>query len=119
MITIILVLLMLLLLLLFFFLRYIEIEWKVKKMPSPSYPTNLIGFRVETPTQNNYYDCGIYLLHYVETFFKNPIKNFNFPINLKNWFTFESIRYKRRDIKQLIFQLIDEQQKLTTQNELH
>ncbi|XP_034943369.1 sentrin-specific protease 6-like [Chelonus insularis] len=48
------------------------------------------------PTQTNYSDCGIFVLQYVESFFKNPIKNFTLPIkSLKKWFPPEVVREKR------------------------
>lgn len=30
----------------------------------------LCGYSVHLPRQNNYYDCGIFMLQYVESFFK-------------------------------------------------
>ena len=37
--------------------------------------------------QPNFSDCGIYLLQYVESFFRNPITDYTLPItSLRAWF---------------------------------
>ena len=49
-------------------------EWKAKKAESCGHKefdkTSLRMNSVQVPQQDNYSDCGIFLLHYVETFFK-------------------------------------------------
>jgi hypothetical protein len=51
--------------------------------------------------------------------FKNPIKKFNLPINLENWFLKETIRSKRAKIKSIIFDFSKKQklQQLDRKNE--
>ena len=48
--------------------RYIECEYSAK-FDKP-YEGKLYGAKVLAPTQDNFFDCGIYLLQYVESFFK-------------------------------------------------
>jgi sentrin-specific protease 7 len=78
---------------------------------------------VQVPTQSNSYDCGIFLLQYVESFFlvksfliiklelnydlffKNPPKEFKPSLNLKKWFTNDLILNKRNIIRDLILKL--------------
>jgi len=56
--------------------------------------------------QPNFSDCGIYLLQYVESFFKSPITDYGLPIRtLRNWFPEEEVRNKRAQIAELIRQL--------------
>jgi Ulp1 family protease len=44
--------------------------------------------------QPNFSDCGIYLLQYVESFFRNPITDYTLPItSLKAWFPEEEVPY--------------------------
>ena len=44
--------------------------------------------------QDNFSDCGIYLLEYAESFFANPILDFTFPMKqqLKYWYILPSTR---------------------------
>ncbi|XP_011501752.1 PREDICTED: sentrin-specific protease 7-like [Ceratosolen solmsi marchali] len=58
------------------------------------------------PKQSNVTDCGLFLLQYVETFFKDPIRNFTLPLrDLKDWFDPIVIRRKRKEIVILIGRL--------------
>ena len=53
--------------------------------------------------QPNFSDCGIYLLQYVESFFKDPIKDYTLPIrSLGSWFTKDEVEGKRDNIASLI-----------------
>ena len=68
------------------------------------------GCAPKVPQQPNLTDCGIYVCHNVETFFKNPINDYTLPItSLKNWFPGSEPRVKRRDIATLIRKLATEQ----------
>ena len=50
---------------------YLSEEWKAKKGTERSFGKEVVrGANVKCPQQNNYSDCGIYLLQYVEQFFK-------------------------------------------------
>lgn len=51
-------------------------------------------FVEQVQQQPNFSDCGIYLLQYVESFFKSPILDYTLPItSLKSWFPEEEVRY--------------------------
>merc|ERR1719342_288274 len=68
------------------------------------------GCAPKVPQQPNLTDCGIYVCHNVETFFKNPIQDYTLPINsLKKWFPDSEPRVKRRDVATLIRKLATEQ----------
>lgn len=91
---------------------YLTCEYKVKKPDAQAHvfnKDNMPGHCVKVPQQNNFTDCGLYLLQYVEQFFKEPIKDYRLPIKqLTNWFDFLTVTKKREDIAQLIQQLMDE-----------
>lgn len=63
------------------------------------------------PQQTNFSDCGIFVLQYVESFFKNPIQNFQTPIRgVDNWFSSELVcKTKRKEIEELILRLHKQQ----------
>ena len=65
----------------------------------------ILDANVEVPTQTNYYDCGIYLLQYVESFFRTPIGDFNLPIRLPDWFTLDVVEAKRAHIRSIILEM--------------
>ncbi|EDW33713.1 GL13235 [Drosophila persimilis] len=67
------------------------------------------GHCVKVPQQNNFTDCSLYLLQYVEQFFAEPIRDYRLPIKqLTNWFDFITVTKKREDISNLIQKLMDE-----------
>lgn len=67
--------------------EYLEVEWEVKKGSKRSFSKDVMkGSNPKVPQQNNFSDCGVYVLQYVESFFENPILNFELPMNLVNWF---------------------------------
>jgi len=52
--------------------QYLECEWNEKyaqDMGVLDIMSSLSGSSVNVPMQDNFYDCGIYLLQYVEKFF--------------------------------------------------
>ena len=61
------------------------------------------------PEQKNGYDCGIYLLTYIEKVFDNMHEFVGSkgmtPKNLSSWFTMDEISFKRKEIKATIFEL--------------
>ena len=68
------------------------------------------GCAPKVPQQPNLTDCGIYVCHNVETFFKKPIDDYTLPItSLKNWFPGSEPRGKRGDVASLIRRLATEQ----------
>ena len=57
--------------LLFDDLRYLEVEWEVKRKTHREFnKTNMVDLCPKVPKQDNSSDCGVYLLQYVESFFK-------------------------------------------------
>lgn len=68
------------------------------------------GIMPKVPQQPNFSDCGLFLLQYVESFFSQPIPNYNpKDINLKTWFTPASIaENKRREIYDFILSKVRE-----------
>ncbi|XP_033226791.1 uncharacterized protein LOC117179068 isoform X2 [Belonocnema kinseyi] len=61
----------------------------------------------KVPQQSNFTDCGVYVLQYVESFFKEPVKNYTLPIKtLKNWFEEIVVTRKREEISNLLIELM-------------
>ncbi|KAM9020232.1 sentrin-specific protease 7 [Ara ararauna] len=86
--------------------EYLEVEWEAKrKMRRVFSKSTMIDLYPRVPKQDNSSDCGIYLLQYVESFFENPIVNFEEPLHLEKWFPRQLIRNKREEIRDLILQL--------------
>lgn len=85
-------------------------EYKAKYPTSPPRlysKLNLPGNQVKVPQQNNFTDCGLFLLQYVEQFFKDPIKDYRIPIKaLQNWFHQDLVTRKREEIAKLLQDLI-------------
>ncbi len=56
------------------FSRYLQVEWNTKMAEKEGKrdftKENFKGFNPKCPQQNNFSDCGIYILQYVESFFK-------------------------------------------------
>jgi len=91
--------------------EYLACEWK-RKMVSQGKEArvftkeNMPGGSPKVQQQPNFSDCGIYLLQYVESFFKDPIKDYTLPIKtLSQWFTNEEVENKRDNIATLIREL--------------
>ncbi|XP_054556627.1 sentrin-specific protease 7 [Talpa occidentalis] len=92
--------------------EYLEVEWEVKRKTHREFSkTNMVDLCPKVPKQDNSSDCGVYLLQYVESFFKDPIVNFELPIQLEKWFPRHVIKTKREDIRELILKLHLQQQK--------
>ncbi|KAH8305212.1 hypothetical protein KR018_003245 [Drosophila ironensis] len=91
---------------------YLTCEYRVKKPDAQAHvfnKDNMPGHCVKVPQQNNFTDCGLYLLQYVEHFFSDPIRDYRLPIKqLTNWFDLLTVTKKREDIGGLIQQLMDE-----------
>ncbi|KRF98934.1 uncharacterized protein Dwil_GK12576 [Drosophila willistoni] len=94
---------------------YLTCEYRVKKPDAQAHifnKDNMPGHCVKVPQQQNFTDCGLYLLQYVEQFFSQPITDYRLPIKqLTNWFDFLTVTKKREDIAQLIQKLMDEANK--------
>ncbi|XP_054554930.1 sentrin-specific protease 6 isoform X2 [Talpa occidentalis] len=97
--------------------EYLEVEWEVKKGSKRSFSKDVMkGSNPKVPQQNNFSDCGVYVLQYVESFFENPILNFELPMNLANWFPPPRMRTKREEIRNIILKLQEEQSKEKKKN---
>ncbi|XP_043847940.1 sentrin-specific protease 7 isoform X2 [Dromiciops gliroides] len=92
--------------------EYLEVEWEVRRKTHREFSkTNMVDLCPKVPKQDNSSDCGVYLLQYVESFFKDPIVNFELPLHLEKWFPRQVIRTKRDNIRELILKLHLQQQK--------
>ncbi|XP_054736133.1 uncharacterized protein LOC129243067 isoform X1 [Anastrepha obliqua] len=91
---------------------YLSCEYRAKMpdvTPHVFNKDNMPGHCVKVPQQNNFTDCGLYLLQYVEHFFKDPIRDYRLPIKqLSAWFDTITVTRKREDISQLLQQLMNE-----------
>jgi len=104
--------------------QYLRCEWRKKKCAGEG-DTEEFSFsssemrtvQLRKPEQENWSDCGIFLLHYVEKIFQN-VDQFLWPSlpNLSNWFTLEEIGKKRAELAVLIRRLAKEQQLGKTHN---
>ncbi|XP_005090611.1 uncharacterized protein LOC101864041 isoform X2 [Aplysia californica] len=85
---------------------YLQCEWNAKKSEQRNIAKILRGSTPKVPQQSNYSDCGVFLLQYVESFFQDPIADFQIPMKgLQTWFPEELVLNKRREIHDLIMQL--------------
>ncbi|XP_068137610.1 sentrin-specific protease 6 isoform X2 [Hyperolius riggenbachi] len=92
--------------------EYLEVEWEVKKGTKRSFSKEVMkGSNPRVPQQNNFSDCGVYILQYVESFFENPIQSFDLPMNLTDWFPQQRMKTKREEIRNLILALQELQSK--------
>ncbi|XP_053566429.1 sentrin-specific protease 6 isoform X2 [Bombina bombina] len=86
--------------------EYLEVEWEVRKGTKRSFSKDVMkGSNPRVPQQNNFSDCGVYILQYVESFFENPIQSFDLPMNLTDWFPQQRMKTKREEIRNLILTL--------------
>uniref|UniRef100_A0A8C1V747 Sentrin-specific protease 6 n=1 Tax=Cyprinus carpio TaxID=7962 RepID=A0A8C1V747_CYPCA len=91
--------------------EYLEVEWEVKKGSQRSFGKDVMkGSSPRVPQQDNFSDCGVYVLQYVESFFENPLPSFYLPMNLLDWFPQQRMKTKRDEIKELILKLQTQQQ---------
>ncbi|KAI4389824.1 hypothetical protein MLD38_002005 [Melastoma candidum] len=99
---------------------YLWEEWRERGMEAStelsSKFSNLRFVPLELPQQENAYDCGLFLLHYLELFLEdapytfNPLKISKFSGFLStNWFLPFEASLKRRVIERLIYELLDDQ----------
>lgn len=66
---------------------YLYIEYKVKHKEERDFSKNIVkGACPKVPQQNNYTDCGLFVLEYVETFFTVGFHDFftNVILELQN-----------------------------------
>ncbi|NXJ15575.1 SENP6 protease, partial [Odontophorus gujanensis] len=92
--------------------EYLEVEWEVRKGNKRSFSKDVMkGSNPKVPQQNNFSDCGVYILQYVESFFENPILSFELPMNLTDWFPRPRMKTKREEIRKIILKLQEQQSK--------
>ncbi|XP_051725153.1 sentrin-specific protease 6 isoform X2 [Ctenopharyngodon idella] len=90
--------------------EYLQEEWKVKMGSQQSFGNEVMkGWNPLVPQQDNYTDCGIYVLQYVESFLKDPPQTFHNNMDLNGWFSQRTVKRKRRQIKRLILRLHKQQ----------
>lgn len=89
---------------------YLTCEYRLKNsdaQPHTFTKDTIPGHSVKVPQQNNFTDCGLYLLQYVEQFYRDPVKDFHIPIkNLTNWFDPLVVTRKREEISMLLKELV-------------
>ncbi|KAK6304194.1 hypothetical protein J4Q44_G00247800 [Coregonus suidteri] len=91
--------------------EYLEVEWEVRKRSLRSFSKDAMrGSNPQVPQQDNYSDCGVYLLQYVESFFQNPPQDFESPMDLKEWFPLMQVKRKRADIRKLVLKIQQQQE---------
>ncbi|XP_022625980.1 sentrin-specific protease 6 isoform X2 [Seriola dumerili] len=91
--------------------EYLEVEWEVRKGTQRSFGKDVMkGSSPRVPQQDNFSDCGVYILQYVESFFENPIPSFHLPVNLSEWFPQQRMKTKREEIKDLILKIQAQQE---------
>ncbi|KAM4713005.1 sentrin-specific protease 6 isoform 2-T2 [Anableps anableps] len=91
--------------------EYLEVEWEVRKPSRRSFGKDVMkGSSPRVPQQDNFSDCGVYVLQFVESFFENPIPSFHLPMNLSEWFPQQRMKTKREEIKELILKIKDQQE---------
>ncbi|TGZ59074.1 hypothetical protein CRM22_009285 [Opisthorchis felineus] len=91
---------------------YLQVEWDSRRSEqdgSLHFDKDTIrGFSPRVPSQSNLVDCGIYLLHYVEMFFKQPVQSYTkdyFQNEMSSWFSDDTVGQKRADIRTLLARL--------------
>ncbi|XP_033842874.1 sentrin-specific protease 7 [Periophthalmus magnuspinnatus] len=86
--------------------EYLQSEWEARRGSSREFgPDQMESSHCQVPLQDNSSDCGLYLLHYVESFLKDPIVHFELPLHLKFWFPRHQVRRKREEIRDLVLKL--------------
>ncbi|XP_071819352.1 uncharacterized protein [Apostichopus japonicus] len=56
--------------------EYLEIEWRTRKNSTCRFTgQNMKGACLDVPQQSNFSDCGVFVLQYVEQFFKVSLRN--------------------------------------------
>ncbi|XP_047986051.1 LOW QUALITY PROTEIN: uncharacterized protein LOC125226181 [Leguminivora glycinivorella] len=88
---------------------YLTCEYQAKISATKVFnKDNIKGSCPKIPQQNNFTDCGLYLLQYVEQFFKDPVKDYALPIKqLANWFDEIVVTRKREEISLLLKALMN------------
>ncbi|KAL3504011.1 hypothetical protein ACH5RR_033852 [Cinchona calisaya] len=104
---------------------YLWEEWKERQKETSedisSKFSNLRFVSLELPQQQNSYDCGLFLLHYVEQFLEEDPANISpfkiTPLSVfltADWFPSSEPSLKRHDIQKLIYDLLENHSKDTS-----
>ena len=72
------------------FTSYLQVEWDLKKKAKEGARVfnkdTIKGANPKAPQQTNFSDCGVYLLHYVESFFEvSGAKEYLIEIRQTKW----------------------------------
>lgn len=90
--------------------EYLTCEFKARntlQTPRVFDKVHMPGHNVKIPQQNNYTDCGLFLLQYVEELSRHPIPDFKLPLKgLQTWFEIDEVTRKREDIAILIKEMV-------------
>jgi len=84
---------------------YLSMEWEAKVIGESKLFTeqNMAQYNPRVRGQKNSKDCGIFLLQYVESFFRAPVRNWTDDnIEHIDWFQKEEVMMKRANIAKLI-----------------
>ncbi|OMO63498.1 Peptidase C48, SUMO/Sentrin/Ubl1 [Corchorus olitorius] len=104
---------------------YLSEEWKERHRDAaddvPSKFLHVQFVPLELPQQENSFDCGLFLLHYVELFLLEAPTNFK-PSKItgssnflnRKWFPPNEASLKRFRIKKLIYEILEEQSRGST-----
>uniref|UniRef100_A0A094ZUK5 Sentrin-specific protease 7 n=1 Tax=Schistosoma haematobium TaxID=6185 RepID=A0A094ZUK5_SCHHA len=91
---------------------YLQAEWNTRRSAQDGVlrfdKDTIRGFSPRVPVQSNLVDCGIYLLHYVEMFFKKPVQSYTkdyFQHEMAGWFPEATVSQKRAQIRDLLVNL--------------
>ncbi|XP_052139450.1 ubiquitin-like-specific protease 1C [Oryza glaberrima] len=98
--------------------RYLEAEWcHLRKNPPPDIsisetiwddlPSNIQKEKVQVPQQKNEYDCGIFMLYYIERFIRLAPERFtrdNLSMFSRSWFQPEDASDLRQRIRELLLE---------------
>uniref|UniRef100_A0A1J3JAS1 Putative ubiquitin-like-specific protease 2A n=1 Tax=Noccaea caerulescens TaxID=107243 RepID=A0A1J3JAS1_NOCCA len=97
------------------FPSYLQEEWKARHGDATidfSRPPNMQFISLELPQQENSFDCGLFLLHYLDLFVAQAPAKFNpslIPISAnfltRNWFPAKEASLKRGYILELLYSL--------------
>ncbi|KAG2591505.1 ubiquitin-like-specific protease 1D isoform X2 [Panicum virgatum] len=99
--------------------RYLEAEWRhLQKDSSYDIPfsgmiwkrlsRNIKGEKVEVPRQRNEYDCGLFMLHYIDKFIQEAPKRFtkeSLGMFGRKWFNHEEASRLREGVRARLFDL--------------
>ncbi|XP_065184433.1 uncharacterized protein LOC135815120 isoform X2 [Sycon ciliatum] len=88
---------------------YLAEEWAARKgSPRPFNAATMKSGYPKVPQQDNFCDCGVFVLQYVESMLQSPIQNYRLPLHIADWFSQETVGRKRQDIISLIQRLEQE-----------